>query len=88
MYKTLAVPMVTYGSEIWALKKKDKKRIEAAEMKILRRTAGVSLRDRQRSEEIRKLLGVTPIVQRRKTYRKHFQALAQGARVAGDSQLS
>lgn len=73
VYNTLAVPMLTYGSETWALRKTDKKRIEAAEMRYLRRTAGLTLRDRKRSEEIRNFLKTTPLTQRIKTYRKKWR---------------
>lgn len=73
VYNTLAVPMLTYGSETWALKKSEKKRIEAAEMRFMRRTAGVTLRDRKRSEEIRETLNVTPVIKRIKQYRKNWR---------------
>ena len=68
MYNTLAVPTLTYGCENWAMKKSDKRRITAAEMRFMRRTAGVTLNDRIRSEEITDSLGVTPILQRIKNY--------------------
>ena len=67
VYNTLAIPMLTYGSEVWALRKTDKKRIEAAEMRFMRRTAGVTLRDKIHSEDIRSMLGVTSVVKRIKT---------------------
>jgi hypothetical protein len=35
--KTLARPILTYGSEAWTIRKKDKQRTE---MKFMRRTAG------------------------------------------------
>jgi hypothetical protein len=34
-YKILAVPVLLYGSETWALRKRDWNRIQAAEMKYL-----------------------------------------------------
>jgi hypothetical protein len=40
VYKTLARPIVTYGSETWTICKSDRTRIIAKEMKFLRRTAG------------------------------------------------
>jgi hypothetical protein len=36
MYKTLAVPILLYGSETWTLKEQDKSRITAAEMTFLK----------------------------------------------------
>lgn len=73
VYNTLAIPMLTYGSEVWALRKTDKRRLEAAEMRFMRQTAGVTLRDKKRSTEIRNLLGVTSVVQRVKRYRKNWR---------------
>src|SRR6266576_453431 len=73
VYNTLAIPMLTYGSEIWALRKTDKRRIKAAEMRFMRRTAGVTLRDRIHSENIRNMVGVTSVVKRIKTYRKNWR---------------
>jgi len=40
LYNTLALPVLLYGSETWALKTRDGRRITAAEMKYMRRTAG------------------------------------------------
>ena len=61
VYNTLAVSVLTYGCEVWSLKKADE-RIEAAEMRFMRRTAGITLRDRIRSEVIVKNLGVISVV--------------------------
>src|SRR6266576_2501227 len=63
VYNTLTIPMLTYGSEVWALRKTDKRRIEATEMRFMR-TAGVTLRDKICSEDIRNMLGVTSVVNR------------------------
>ena len=40
LYNTLALPVLVYGSETWAIKARDIRRITAAEMKYMRRTAG------------------------------------------------
>jgi hypothetical protein len=40
LYNTLALPVLLYGSEIWTIKVRDGRRITAAEMKYMRRTAG------------------------------------------------
>jgi len=40
LYNTLALPVLLYGSEIWTIKARDARRITAAEMKYMRRTAG------------------------------------------------
>ena len=39
----MAVPVPMYGSENWSLNRLDKRKIEAAEMKFLRSTAGCTL---------------------------------------------
>jgi hypothetical protein len=40
LYNTLVLPMLLYGNETWAIKARDARRIKAAEMKYMRRTAG------------------------------------------------
>jgi len=40
LHNTLALPVLLYGSETWTIKTNDARRITAAEMKYMRRTAG------------------------------------------------
>jgi hypothetical protein len=40
IYKTLARPVLSYGSEAWTIRRADEKRLISAEMHFLRRTAG------------------------------------------------
>ena len=40
LYNTLALPVLLYGSETWTIKARDARRMTAAEMKYMRRTAG------------------------------------------------
>jgi hypothetical protein len=47
----LIVPIVLYGSEFWTLRKMIK-RLSSIEMKFYRRTAGYTLLDHKRNEEI------------------------------------
>ena len=44
-YKVMVVPVLMYGSEKWSLNRSDKRKIEAAEMRILRPMAGYALWD-------------------------------------------
>jgi hypothetical protein len=44
VYKTLARPILTYGSEAWSIRKSDTTRITAKEIKVLR-TAGYTKLD-------------------------------------------
>jgi len=40
LYITLALPAFVFGSENWTIKARDARRITAAEMKYMRKTAG------------------------------------------------
>jgi hypothetical protein len=40
LYNTLALPVMLYVSETWTIKARNARRITAAEMKYMRRTAG------------------------------------------------
>ena len=45
LYNTLALPVLLCGSETWTIKARDARRITAAEMKYMRRTAGYTWTD-------------------------------------------
>jgi len=45
LYNTLDSPALLYGSEIWNITARDARRITAAEMKYMRKTAGCSFTD-------------------------------------------
>jgi hypothetical protein len=57
-YKVMAAPMLTYGSEFWAMNKADRRAVEAAEMKFLRYVAGYSRKDQIRNDNIRQKLKI------------------------------
>ena len=61
IYKTVLKPTITYGAECWTMKKKDEMLMNKNEMRMLRWTQGVSLRDHKRNEEIREAATVQPI---------------------------
>jgi hypothetical protein len=61
-YKTLAVPDLLYGAENWTLTVPQKKRIEAAEMKLWRPLAGYTLRDHKYNNDIHFELGLQSIM--------------------------
>jgi len=50
-----------YGSETWTIKASDARRITAAEMKYLRRTAGYTWTDYRTNAQIAKELKITSI---------------------------
>uniref|UniRef100_A0A8C6MJY5 Reverse transcriptase domain-containing protein n=1 Tax=Nothobranchius furzeri TaxID=105023 RepID=A0A8C6MJY5_NOTFU len=58
IYWSIYVPILTYGHELWVMTERTRLRIQAVEMSFLRRVAGLSLRDRVRSSDIREGLGV------------------------------
>ncbi|KAI3352628.1 hypothetical protein L3Q82_019215 [Scortum barcoo] len=49
IYRSIYVPTLTYGHELWVMTERTRSRIQAAEMSFLHRVAGRSLRDRVRS---------------------------------------
>ncbi|MEJ4846145.1 hypothetical protein SKA08_15585, partial [Enterococcus faecium] len=62
IYRSIYVPTLTYGHELWVVTERTRSRIQAAEMSFLRRVAGLSLRDRVRSSAIREGLRVEPLL--------------------------
>uniref|UniRef100_A0A3P9D6Y1 Uncharacterized protein n=1 Tax=Maylandia zebra TaxID=106582 RepID=A0A3P9D6Y1_9CICH len=62
IYRSIYVPTLTYGHELWVVTERTRSRIQAAEMSFLRRVAGLSLRDRVRSSAIREGLRVEQLL--------------------------
>jgi hypothetical protein len=56
LYNTLALPVLLYGSETWTIKARDTRRITAAEIKYMRRTAGYIWTDYKTNVQIAKEL--------------------------------
>ena len=54
--------MLLYGSETWTIKARDARRITAAEMKYMKRTARYIWNDYKTNEQIAKELKITPIL--------------------------
>ena len=61
LYMTVIRPVLLYGAECWTVRKKEEQILEKTEMRMLRRIKGVTLRDRVKSVDIRKELGVSSI---------------------------
>jgi len=72
LYNTLALPVLLYGSETWTIKARDARRITAAEMKCLRRTAGYTWTDYKTNTQITKELKITPILDKLLEYRRNW----------------
>ena len=64
IYRSIYIPILTYGHEAWVVTERTRSRIQAAEMSFLRRVSGLSLRDRMRSSVIRERLKVEPLLLR------------------------
>ena len=61
LYMTVIRPVLLYGAECWTVGKKEEQILEKTEMMMLRRIKGVTLRDKVKSVDIRKELGVNSI---------------------------
>ena len=61
LYMTVIRPVLLYGAECWTVRKKEEQILEKTEMRMLRRIKGVTLRDKVKSVDIRKKLGVNSI---------------------------
>jgi hypothetical protein len=72
LHKTLSLATISYGKEIWKLKQCDKNRLRTAKMRCLQRTAGYTLLDSKRNEEILEYPHVTSLGQKLCTYRHNW----------------
>jgi hypothetical protein len=68
LYNTLALPVLLYGSETWTIKARDARRITAAQMKYMRRTAGYTGTDHKTTIQIAKEF-LTPILDKLLEYK-------------------
>jgi hypothetical protein len=77
----MAVPVLVYGCENWTLNRVDRRKIETAEMKFLRRVAGYTLRDEVRNTITREELQIFnngEIIQSRKIeWHEHLSRMEQ-----------
>jgi hypothetical protein len=72
LHNIISKPALQYGSEIWVLRAEDKRRIETSEMRFLRSVLVVSLRDKIRSENLRKQLNTERMVEEIQEYQKKW----------------
>jgi hypothetical protein len=71
-YNTLALPVLLYGSDTWTIKGRDARRITAAEMKYMTRTAGCTWTDYKTNTQIAKELKTTPILENLLEYKRKW----------------
>ena len=81
IYNTLVLPTFLYGSENWTLTPLQRRRIEDAEMKLLRPLAGYTLYDHKTNDYISRELRVTGVLDKIDEYRwnwlSHLQKMPQ-----------
>jgi hypothetical protein len=70
--KINSLPVLLYGSETWTIKARDARRISAAEMKYMRRTAGYNWTDHKTNIQIAKDLKITPILDKLLEYKRNW----------------
>jgi hypothetical protein len=64
--------VLLYGSETWTIKARDARRISAAEMKYMRRTARYTWTDYKTNTQIAKELKITPILDKLVEYKRNW----------------
>jgi hypothetical protein len=81
LYNTLVLPAFLYGSENWTLTASQRRKIEAAEMKLLRALAGYALYGHKTKDSIRRELQTNCILEKIDEYRRnwllHLQRMPQ-----------
>ena len=76
----MVVPTLLYGSETWTLQRRHRSKLQAVEMKYLRKVEGVTIMDRIPNEDIRRRMGVEAVldvVDRKKECRKKIEEMPQ-----------
>ena len=66
LYKTMVRPAMMYGIETLAVTKAQERKMQVAEMKMLKWSLGITRKDRIRNEEIRKIVKVGTLQKRGK----------------------
>jgi len=72
IYNILDIRTCLYGSENWNLRALQRRRIEAAEMKLPRPQACYTLYDHKRNDYIRRELRITGIIDKIDEYRQNW----------------
>ena len=83
IYNTLIKSRFLFGAETWRLTENDRRRIEATEMGILRRSTRITRKGRIRNATIRQQIGleetiIKEIEQKQLTWYGHVQRMAEG----------
>jgi len=70
VHNITAKAALKYGSEAWALKEREERRLEAAEMKFLRHLLGITKLEIEKNQCIGQKIGAQNIVKEIKQYQK------------------
>ncbi|EYC14091.1 hypothetical protein Y032_0042g713 [Ancylostoma ceylanicum] len=62
VYRTVVRPVALYGTECWAVTKVTKQVLHTMEMRMLRWSMGVTLKDKVSNKMVRSTFGVTPMI--------------------------
>lgn len=68
-FRTMAIPILLYGSETWTLRKEEERAIQTSEMRFLRSVKGCRIIDKIRNEDIRRELNSKPLLDAVTDYR-------------------
>ena len=77
IYNTLVLPTFLYGSENLSLTSLQRRRIEVAEMKLLRPLAGYTIYDHKTNDYIRREVRITGILDKIDEYRRNWPSHLQ-----------
>jgi hypothetical protein len=69
IYNTLALPTLSYGSETWEIREKEKSSTVSVEIKFMRRTSKYTWQDYKTNEYILSELKINPVVKKIQNYR-------------------
>ena len=72
IHNITAKAALKFGSEAWVLKKREEPRLEAAQMKFLRHSLGITKLDKEKNQCIREKTGAQSIVKEIKQYQKKW----------------
>ena len=72
IHNITAKAALKFGSEAWALKKREERRLEAAQMKFLRHLLAITELDKEKNQCIREKTGAENIVKEIKHYQEKW----------------
>ena len=81
VYNAVVKPTLLYGSETWTLQNRHKKKLQATEMRYLRKVEGVTRLDRMRSDDIRERLRqedvIDTVIRKKKQWMKKIEEMPE-----------